>query len=191
MAEAGRFRAIDRAFREGNLDALRAAVEDPSVIPNGPMPLGIGTCLTYAIYWSPLPFIRQLLDFGANPSGPADDGFPPLFAALSCTRRGGGGNHRTDANDLLRLLLAYGADPNERGINDWTPLHLAVAERNSNAVAALLDAGANPDLRTRIDDRETPAQMAQRAGLTEIAALLDTRRRPPWRRERRPRGDPF
>ena len=43
--EAGRFRKIDAAFRAGDLAALRAAVEDPYCVPNGPMPLTIGTCL--------------------------------------------------------------------------------------------------------------------------------------------------
>ncbi|HTI38588.1 MAG TPA: ankyrin repeat domain-containing protein [Vicinamibacterales bacterium] len=184
MQDVERWRAIDRAFRDGDLAALRAAVEDPSAIPNGPMPLGIGNCLTYAIYWSPLAFIRQLLELGANPSGPADDGFPPLIAALSCTRSAAGANHRSDVDDIIRLLLAFGADPNQRGINDWTALHMAVAERNAKAVQRLLDAGADADLRTRIDDCETPAQMAQHAGLTDIAAIVEMRGQPLRRRLR-------
>jgi ankyrin repeat protein len=59
------------------------------------------------------------------------------------------------------LLLAFGADPNQRGINDYTPLHMAVAERNTVAVQTLLDGGANPELRTRIDECETPLEMAE------------------------------
>ena len=82
-AEYERFKKIDGAFRAGDLAALRAAVEDPDVVPNGAMPLTIGPCLEYAIYHSPLPFIRTLLEIGANPKAPADDGFPPLIAALS------------------------------------------------------------------------------------------------------------
>ena len=41
---------------------LRAAVDDPRSVPNGPMPLAIGHCLEYPIYHSPLPFIRTLLE---------------------------------------------------------------------------------------------------------------------------------
>ena len=59
---------IDDAFRKGDLEALRAAVGDPSIVPNGQMPLSIGPCLTYAIYWSPFAFIKQLLDLGADPN---------------------------------------------------------------------------------------------------------------------------
>jgi len=74
--------------------------------------------------------------------------------------------------DILKLLLSFGADPNRRGINDYGALHMAVAERNRAAVEILLEAGADPNLRTRIDDCETPREMAEKAGLKEIAALL-------------------
>ena len=60
--EHEQFRWIDAAFRAGDLAALRAAVDDPDTVPNGPMPLTIGQCLEYAIYHSPLPFIRTRID---------------------------------------------------------------------------------------------------------------------------------
>src|SRR5512146_544871 len=85
-AEYEKFRKIDAAFRAGDLAALRAAVDDPAHVPNGPMPLAIGSCLEYAIYHSPLSFIRTLLDIGANPNPPEHTGFPPVIAALSCSR---------------------------------------------------------------------------------------------------------
>jgi uncharacterized protein len=169
---AERFRRIDGAFRRGDLDALRAAVEDGDLIPNGYLEPEIGFCLVYAIYHSPLQFIRTLLDVGADPNAPVDDGFPPLIAALSCTRDRPGLGPRADLDDVIRLLLARGADPNQRGINDYTALHMAVAERNAPAVEMLLDAGADPDQRTRIDEYETPLEMATAAGLTAIAARL-------------------
>jgi ankyrin repeat protein len=74
--------------------------------------------------------------------------------------------------EILELLLAFGADPDQRGISDYTPLHMAVAERNAAAVELLLDAGADWRLRTRIDECETPLEMAQAAGLHEIERLL-------------------
>jgi hypothetical protein len=172
-AEAHRIQRIEDAFRAGDLDALRAAVDDPAVIPNGPMPPGIGGCLTFAIYRSPLAFVRTLLELGANPNAPVDDGFPPLIAALSCTRDAPGAPRRRDVDDVIRVLLASGADPDQRGINDYTALHMAVAERSALAVLFLLDAGADPGLRTRIDEGETPLEMARAAGLTEIVALLE------------------
>jgi uncharacterized protein len=180
----GQFRKIDDAFKKGDLDALLVAVDDPSVVPNGRLADGIGWCLVYAIYHSPLTFIRQLLEAGADPNAPVDDGFPPLIATLICNRTEGGAPKRNDVDDVIRLLLSFGADPNQRGINDYTALHMAVAERDALAVHRLLEAGADPDLRTRIDDYETPLEIARAAGLTTIASMLERKGQPLRRRLR-------
>jgi len=39
----------------------------------------------------------------------------------------------------------------------------------------LLEAGADPRIRTRIDECETPREVAENAGLRDIAALLAAR----------------
>ena len=169
--EYEKFKRIDNAFRVGDLTALRAAVDDPESVPNGPMPLTIGPCLEYAIYHSPL-FIRTLLEIGANPN-PADHaGFPPLIAALSCSRPQPGSPGRPDVVDIIELLLSFGADPNQCGLNDYTPLHMAVSEHNLPAIELLLKGGADPRLRTRIDDCETPREMAEIVGLRNLVELL-------------------
>jgi ankyrin repeat protein len=171
-AAFARFRRIDAAFRAGDLTALRAAVDDPADVPNGHVPESIGPCLEYAIYHSPLPFVRTLLEIGADPN-PADHaGFPPLIAALSGDRPARGETGRAETLEILRLLLAFGADPDQRGINDYTPLHMAVSQGNAEAVGVLLEHGADPCLRTRIDDCESPREMAEAAGLRAIARLL-------------------
>ena len=153
-AEYERFKRIDAAFRAGDLVALRAAVADPDIVPNGPMPLAIGPCLEYAIYHSPLSFIRNLLEIGADPNPTDHAGFPPLIGALSCGRPHPGALGRPDVADIIKLLLSFGADPNQRGLNDYTPLHMAVGEENLPAIELLIDAGADPRLRTRIDNCE-------------------------------------
>lgn len=173
-AEARRFRAIDAAFKAGDLAALREAVGDPSIIPNGPMPLAFGSCLEYAIYHSPLAFIRTLLELGAKPV-PSDGehaGFPPLIAAISCSRNAPGAVRRTDTAEILKLLLAFGADPNQRGINDYTALHMAVDANHRAAVEILLAHGVDPRVRTRIDECETPRELAARAGFDDLEKRL-------------------
>lgn len=160
-----RFERIDAAFREGDLAALRAAVDDPILIPNGPMPAAIGPCLEYAIYHSPLAFIRELLELGADPTPEDHAGFPPLIAALT-------GATRPETLEIVALLLERGADPDQRGLNDYTALHVAVRESNVEAVKLLLEAGANPSARTRIDDFETPLDLAHGSEREEIAELL-------------------
>jgi ankyrin repeat protein len=172
-AEHQTFMKIDAAFRLGDLAALRASVDDSANVPNGPMPLAIGPCLEYAIYHSPVAFIRTLLEAGANPNPENHIGFPPLIAALSCSRAQPGAPGRSDVAEIISLLLECHADPNQRGINDYTALHMAVAERNLPAMKLLLEAGADPRLRTRIDGYETPREMAEQTGLREIALLLE------------------
>ena len=171
-AEYERFKKIDAAFRVGDLAALREAVDDPDRVPNGPMPLTIGHCLEYAVYHSPLHFIRTLLEIGADPKRADHAGFPPLIAALSCSQPRPGSPGRPDVADIIELLLSFGADPNQRGLNDYTPLHMAVSERNLPAIELLLKGGADPRLRTRIDKCESPREMAEGVGLRDIVVLL-------------------
>lgn len=142
------------------------------------------TDLIEAIYDGSLADIRALLEAGADPKAPADDGFPPLIAALSCGRAVPGANARTDVDEIIRLLLAFGADPHQRGINDYTALHMAVAEGNALAVQRLLDAGADPDLRTRIDNCDTPLEMARASDRADIIAILERKGQPERRRLR-------
>ena len=167
-----RFTRLDAAFRAGDMAALRAAADDPSTIPNGLMPLTIRTCLVYAIYHSPVRFIRQLLEAGADPNPEVDDGFPPLIAALSAGQVAPGATARTDVAEIVALLLAFGADPHRRGINDYTALHMAAGLGSAEVTRLLLEAGADPTLRTRIDECETPRELAQAAGFQDVAAIL-------------------
>ena len=119
--------------------------------------------------------MRALLDLGADPNDASDASLPPLIAAIGCTREAPGAPARTDVDQLVRLLLRAGADPNQRGINDYTALHMAAAEGNALVVERLLEAGADADLRTRVDECETPLELAAQAGLTDIAARLERR----------------
>jgi ankyrin repeat protein len=59
-----------------------------------------------------------------------------------------------------------------RGVNDWTPLHYAVSRRDVEAIRLLLLSGADPSLRTRIDDYETALEGAEEAGFEAGAFLL-------------------
>ncbi|MGH8659007.1 MAG: ankyrin repeat domain-containing protein [Gammaproteobacteria bacterium] len=138
------------------------------------MPLTIGSCLEYAIYHSPLSFIRTLLEIGADPNPQDHAGFPPLITALSCSRAQPRAPERPDVADIIKLLLSFcrsGPIPIS-GLNDYTPLHMAASEGNLPAVELLLEAGADPRLRTRIDDCGAPREIAEKAGFHEIAELL-------------------
>src|SRR5690242_520064 len=99
------FRRIDAAFRAGDFEGLRAALGSPHGFPDVSGPITIGHCLEYAIYHSPLSFIRLLLDRGADPNYENHAGFPSLIAALTCLRSVPRSPRRPDAHAILELLL--------------------------------------------------------------------------------------
>lgn len=158
--------ALHNAYKRGDLAAVKAGLGNPPDFPNGRGPAGVGEIiLEYAIYHSPLAFIRTLLDLGADPNYGDHAGFPALIAALTCA-------DRAEMYDILELLLAHGADIQQRGHNDYTPLHWAVAERNIQAIEFLLVHGADPNARTRIDDFATPLEEAEILGLNDMAEAM-------------------
>lgn len=117
---------------------------------------------------APLPFIRTLLELGADPNFYDHFGFPPLIAALSCSRSKPGSPARSDVLVILKMLLEFKADPNQRGINDYTALHMAVAETQPScrAISAAGRSGlASTNARHQVRNRQ----------LLGIAFLFDSR----------------
>jgi len=158
--------AIHDAFRRGDLEALKTLLGNPSDFPNCRGPAGIGdNLLEYAIYHGPLPFIRALLEVGADPNYGDHGGFPSLIAALSC-------RERADRYEVLDMLLAFGADVQQRGHNDYTPLHFAAVLEDLRAMNLLIAHGADLGARTRIDDYTTPLGEAENLGRGQAIAFL-------------------
>jgi uncharacterized protein len=153
---------IHEAFKAGNLDALRTLIGPE--FPHGEVPSGFAPPLEYAIYHSPLPFVRSLLALGADPNYASDEGYPSLLAALSANRE--------DKHLLLEVLLSAGADPGQRGINDWTPVHYAASQDDPRAIEILAARGADLQARTRIDDRATPLEEAEILGKAAAMKIL-------------------
>jgi uncharacterized protein len=153
------------AFQKGNLEELKIALGHPPDFPNCHSPNGVGeNCLEYAIYHSPLTFICTLLELGADPNYSDHSGFPSLIAALSTERK--------DKFNIIELLISYGADIRQRGVNDYTPLHYAANNDDPKAIELLLSHGADPNARTNIDDFATPLEEAENLGRTNAAQIL-------------------
>jgi uncharacterized protein len=157
--------ALDQAFKRGDLKAVQNLLGDPPDFPNCRGPQAVGRIvLEYAIYHSPLPFVRALLEQGADPNYGESAGFPSLLAALS--------TNREDRYEIVELLLAFGADVQQRGVNDYTPLHYAAAKNDVGAAELLLSHGADPLAKTGIDDFTTPQEEAENRGFSKLAQIL-------------------
>jgi uncharacterized protein len=165
--------ALERALERGDLVAARQVLGDPDDWPNSRDPYLHTHVLSAALACARLETIRQLLHDGADPNLIGlDDGFPALIDVLHHRR-----NDRPELRQwgdrlpLLAELLAAGADVHARGMNDWTALHFAVADDDPIAVWMLLRYGADIDARTRIDDFETPLELAQAHSPRALAAI--------------------
>ena len=107
---------------------------------------------------------RALLASGADPSQAARNGtrVAPLHSAVA------GGNV-----EIVRELLAHGADVHARQEGGFTPLHNAAGEGGEEMVRLLLAHGA--DGAARSDAGKTPAEMARERGHDTITEILASR----------------
>lgn len=109
-------------------------------------------------------FLHELIAAGGDVNYQCLDGFPSLLAALTSPRE--------DRHETLRLLLDAGADVTQRGMNDYTPLHMAASLDDVVAIEMLLKFGADPHARTTIDELATPLEEARMLGKSAAVAAL-------------------
>lgn len=73
-------------------------------------------------------------------------------------------------SEIVRFLVASGANINGKGMYGWAPLHMAVKFNQTKIVKLLLELKADPDI--RMDWGNTPLHNAAYEGNQEIASLL-------------------
>nr|XP_045614862.1 ankyrin-3-like [Procambarus clarkii] len=124
------------------------------------------TPLLNAVHYRQLECARLLLNRGADPNTPSNDGNSALMWAAG--RSNGIGMQRSLA--CVNLLLKHGAHVNFRNRRGFTPLMASAVIREREMVRSLLAAGADPDM---TDDRgETALIKAADADAEEVIAEL-------------------
>ena len=79
-----------------------------------------------------------------------DDGYTPLLSAIESDQQ--------DKYEIIKLLIEHSAPINQKGINDWTPLHMAAARNDLQAIEILIECGADLTVKTAIDNYATPLE---------------------------------
>lgn len=154
---------IFEAATVGDAERIRAIVRKDStrlnaVAPDGFHPLGL------AAFFKREDAARALLELGADVTPASrDGGFSALHSAVA-------DDEGPAAKEIVRMLLAAGADPNARSASGGTPLHTAAFTGNTAILQMLLAAGADPTL---ADDKgHTPLDIARDRGHSEVSALI-------------------
>lgn len=166
---------LERRINPSAVSALIAAGADPTVTTENRATLLIFLCgLSDDSFYSDRPVVysdreHELLEHiagavinaGVNPSASNDDGEAPLYWAVLKRRV-----------QMVRLLLARGADPDTPGPRDVTPLMRSASrgDRNLAVTEMLLTAGADPTM-TDATGR-TAKDYAMSAGGSRTAALF-------------------
>jgi ankyrin repeat protein len=112
--------------------------------------------ITNAIDCGTKEIVSWMISEGATVVFDDDEGFTCLHSAI--------GPDKPDHTEIIRILIAAGADNNARGTNDYTPVHYAAVRNDIEALIILVDEGADLSIRTRIDAYATALKEAQLMG---------------------------
>jgi ankyrin repeat protein len=95
-----------------------------------------------------IPFMKLLLDYGADPSITTEEGATALMAAAGVGIWQVGENPGTNEEALqaVKICFEYGNDVNARDVNNDTALHGAAHRGANDVVKFLVDKGANPNV---------------------------------------------
>lgn len=150
---------IDTVLEGGSIEAIESLL-DIGANPNAMKPKTAHSALAYATARNAERTVKILLDRGALPDGPTNSGAPLQRAT-------------ENGNELLvKLFLAFGANPNLIDRNGATPLHVAVEKNMIALIKALLLQGANPLLLDAGGKNSIEKALEVNADDTIIAALV-------------------
>jgi len=157
---------IDSIFdglERGDLQALERARAEIDGFPHGADPTLETRWINHAIDCGTRDAVVWMLEQGVGIDFRDDEGMTVLHRCLQ---------RDTERHGVLAVLLAAGANLHLHGVNDWTPLHMAAAWGDLEAVRMLLGAEADRTIRTRIDEFATPEEEARALGQRAAADLI-------------------
>ncbi|HUO32151.1 MAG TPA: ankyrin repeat domain-containing protein [Bryobacteraceae bacterium] len=149
LLRRGVARNVFVAAELGMLDHLRAAIENAPELVQAFTPQG-STALHGACYWGQTAAARFLLEHGADANAPSRDSFlqiRPLGCAVATADVPNPSDDEDTVLELVRVLVAHGADVNGRRRDGLTALHSAAYRGHLRVMAYLLEHGADRTLR--------------------------------------------
>lgn len=123
--------------------------------------------ITNAVDCGSVASVRWILTRNVDLRFQDGEGYTVLHSALD--RKG------PERYELLEVLLNAGAEVNAKGINDWTPAHMAAVREDVDALRQLMKYGADLAIRTNIDSYATPLEEARRRlGKSKTVEFLES-----------------
>ena len=140
-------------LRSGSVEDLEELASLEQDFPQGKDRLVMRRWITNAIDCGSKEAIEWILKKKVDLIFRDDEGYTVLHSAIE--------RNEDDKYEIMELLLKFGADVNLKGINDWTPAHMAAARNDVEALKILVRYGADLNIRTDIDDYTTPLEEAR------------------------------
>jgi len=153
-------------LRSGTPDEWEALCRTIPGFPNGTDDFVGRRSITHAVVEGSKASVEWMLTKGVELDFRDGEGYTPVLTAIE--------RRTKDKYEVLEALLRAGASANLRGINDWTPAHMAAARDDVEALKILVRYKANLAIRTEIDDFATPLEEARTLGKTKAAKYLET-----------------
>ena len=147
---------ILKILQQGTEADLEAVAELEPSFPHSQAPSGYGSAwIIHAVAEGSMASVAWMLEKKVDLDFADACGETVLHTAIQRTAN--------NKYEILALLLKAGAKTTIKGINDWTPAHMAAVYNDVEALKLLVQFGADLSIKTAIDWYATPLEEALHA----------------------------